>query len=166
MRILKLDANYKPLSFISDRQVVRLIVNDKVDIISFWDEDFFGSMKKPAIIRLKSYIRKRPVVPRFNYKAVFKRDLYKCQYTGELLSASQLTIDHVIPKSRGGESSWQNCVTASKDINSVKGNKTPEEAGLKLLGAPNYPQDPVSLEFRVMKEVHDDWKCYFPNIKR
>jgi 5-methylcytosine-specific restriction endonuclease McrA len=70
---------------------------------------------------------------------IWKRDDFYCGYTGEKLTKEQLSVDHILPKSRGGQNTWENLITASKDINRFKDDRTPEEAGLKLLWKPTKP---------------------------
>lgn len=164
---LQLDKLYKPIFFLPFRRLIKLVYKEKVDILSYWeDEQIYSNLKLPAIVRLKDYARYKKISPRFNFRAVYKRDKYRCCYTGIILSPSQLTIDHVIPKSRGGKSNWENCVTCSKDINLKKADKTPDEAGLKLLWKPTVPSDSLSLDFSLMENIHVDWINFFPNIER
>ncbi len=147
--------------------MIRLVMTEKADVISQWKgELLYEGMEYPSIIILKSYIRKKPLLPRFNFRGVFRRDFYTCQYTGRILPPSQLTVDHVIPKSRGGKSTWENCVTASLEVNAAKSNKTPEEAGLKLLCKPMAPPDSLGLEYAILQEIHPDWEIYFPGVTR
>jgi len=167
MKTLLLDKVYRPIAFISERRVARLVMTEKATVISEWKGvPFYGKMFCPAIILLKKYVRRKPLLPRFNFKGVFRRDFYTCQYTGIVLPQSQLTVDHIIPRSRGGRSTWENCVTASLSINAAKGNRTPEEAGLKLLRPAQAPPDSLGLEFAVMEETHPDWEDYFPGVIR
>ena len=91
--------------------------------------------------------------------------VHNCQYTGVILPPSQLTVDHIIPKARGGKSVWDNCVTASLAVNAAKGNRTPEEAGLKLLRKPIAPSDSLALEYAVIPNPHPDWEMYFPGVR-
>lgn len=92
--------------------------------------------------------------------------VHNCQYTGEILPPAQLTVDHVVPKSKGGKSTWENCVTASLKVNAEKADRTPDQAGLKLLRPAKAPPDSLGLEYAVMQSVHEDWEVYFPNIER
>lgn len=92
--------------------------------------------------------------------------VHNCQYTGESLPPNQLTVDHVIPRSRGGKSTWENCVTASLAVNAAKADRTPEEAGLKLLRPATAPPDSLALEYAVMQTIHPDWEPYFPGVER
>lgn len=166
MKTLLLDKMYRPIAFIPFHRMVRLVMTEKADVISEWaGVPIYKGMDYPAIILLKTYIRKRPLMPRFNFRGVFRRDLYRCQYSGSILPPSQLTVDHIIPKARGGKSVWDNCVTASLTINAAKGNRTPEEAGLKLLRKPTAPVDSLALEFAVIPDPHPDWETYFPGVR-
>lgn len=162
MKTLLLDKVYKPISFINEKKVIKFICTEKADVISeYKNKKIFGNINYPSIMILKSYIRKNIIIPRFHFRGVFLRDNYICQYTGEKLSPSQATIDHVLPKSRGGKSTWDNCVTASKDINYFKGSNLPEEVGLKLLRKPTIPQDQLRLEFSSFEYINPDWIVYF-----
>lgn len=145
--------------------MARLVMTGKAVVISEWSGvPFYKNTNYPAIIVLKRYVRKKPLLPRFNFRGVFRRDRFCCQYTGVQLPPSQLTVDHVLPKSRGGKSTWENCVTASLEVNAKKGNRTPEEAGLKLLHPAQAPSDSLALEYAAMNNVHPDWEGYFPSI--
>jgi hypothetical protein len=131
-KTLLLDKIYQPIAFLNFRRMAKLVMTNRVEVIDIWQNLFlYGNIEYPSIVKLNNYIRKKPIIPRFCFKGVLKRDKYCCQYTGIQLSSSKLTIDHVIPKSQGGKSSWNNCVTATLEINLKKGNRTPEEAGLK-----------------------------------
>lgn len=165
MKTLVLDKQYQPIRFISFRKLAHFILKDKVEIVSVWDNAYFiKGQKYPAIVRLKEYIRKKPRIPRFNRKSLFRRDGFICQYTGVRLPPSKLTVDHVIPRAKGGRNSWDNCVTASLEVNSFKGDKTVEEAGLTLLNVPKPPASPLNLEYSAMSRRHSDWTMYFSSV--
>jgi hypothetical protein len=165
MKTLKLDANYKPIEFISFRKVIKLFVNEKIDVLACWDgESFVEGLDYPATIRLREYARIKPIGVKFSFKAVFRRDAYTCQYTGKKLSGKELTIDHIVPKKLGGKSCWTNCCTASWEINAIKGHKTLEQSGLKLLRKPSVPKDPMFLEFSNLEDTHPDWSQYFQEM--
>lgn len=98
-----------------------------------------GKIKLPKVI-LAANFHKVPLRKlRFSLKNLWTRDRGKCQYTGKMLSNRNGNIDHIIPKSRGGKTTWTNCVLCHKDVNSKKGDKTPSEAGLRLLRVPKEP---------------------------
>jgi hypothetical protein len=166
MQTLLLDKSYQPVSFIGLRKVVKHLANNKVDVESSWDYYLYGETKYPAILVLKNYTRRKFATSTFSFSKVFKRDQYICQYSGKSYPKNLLNIDHILPVSRGGKSNWENCVTCFWEINSAKGNKTPEEAGLKLIRKPTAPLDTVALEYSVMQDVHESWEQFFPNVNR
>lgn len=98
-----------------------------------------GKIKLPKIIIATNFDKVPLRKLRFSLKNLWSRDQSKCQYTGKPLSNRNGNIDHIIPKSRGGKTTWTNCVLCHKDVNSRKGDKTPAEAGLRLLTVPKEP---------------------------
>mgnify|MGYP001803394502 CR=1 FL=1 len=113
----------------------------------------------PAVVRLRRFDRVTRPTLRLSRKNVYLRDNYTCQYTGQRLPTSELTLDHVVPTSRGGQTSWDNLVCCSVAVDSLKGNRTPEEAGLKLIRPPRRP-DATELLFKSRRERHDSWKHF------
>lgn len=163
-KVLLLNSNLEVISFISERKALKLFVKDKVDIISSWsDVDIYygsGRMQFPATLKLKYYVRKKFTQLSFSRKAVFKRDRFSCQYCGKFLKSGQVTVDHVIPKSIGGQSSFTNCVTSCYSCNNKKGNRTPEQANMLLKIK---PAAPVGYLHYVSEqdEWHESWDFYF-----
>lgn len=98
-----------------------------------------GKIKLPKVIITSSFDKVPLRKLRFSLKNLWNRDKGKCQYTGKALSTSNGNVDHIIPKSRGGKTTWTNCVLCHKDVNSKKGDRTPSEAGLRLLSVPKEP---------------------------
>ncbi len=98
-----------------------------------------GKIKLPKVILAANFDKVPLRKLRFSLKNLWTRDRGKCQYTGKMLSNRNGNIDHIIPKSRGGKTTWTNCVLCHKDVNSKKGDKTPTEAGLRLLNVPKEP---------------------------
>jgi len=113
----------------------------------------------PAVVRLLKFDRVRRATVRLSRRNVYLRDNYTCQYTGRRLPTSELNLDHVVPTSRGGRTCWENIVCCSVAINTRKSNKTPTEAGLKLIRQPKKP-DPAELLFRSRRFRHDSWKHF------
>lgn len=113
----------------------------------------------PAVVRLLKFDKVRPRAVRMSRRNVYLRDNYTCQYTGKKLPASELNLDHVLPVSRGGRTTWENVVCCSIKINTIKGGRTPEEAGLGLIRRPRRP-DPTLLMLRVKRPRHDAWKHF------
>ncbi|NBP16789.1 HNH endonuclease, partial [bacterium] len=90
---------------------------------------------------------------------IYKRDNFTCGYTGKKLSRGELSIDHIIPRSKGGENTWENLVTCEKTVNTKKGDKLLSECGLKLLIKPSRPQNGF-----VFDSYREEWNCFVSNI--
>lgn len=143
---LVLNADYRPLSYFplslwSWQDTVKAVFLDRVDILSEYDAVIRSpsfEMRAPSVIALKEYIppKARPAFTRFN---VFLRDKWKCQYCGDPFKTHQLTFDHVIPRCRGGKTTWENIVAACQDCNLVKGSRMPDECRMHPLQAPHIP---------------------------
>ncbi len=136
-----LSQSYEPLCITSPQKAVVLLLLMKAEMIATDGERVIHSVSRaypfPSVIRLLAYIKRplRHIEP--GRKNILKRDGMKCQYCGR--KGLQLTVDHVIPKSRGGQDTWENLTTACVHCNNIKGNRTPEEAGMKLLTKPKAP---------------------------
>ncbi len=139
-RVLVLNQDYSPISVCSVERAFLLLYLDKAELIHKAEDvelrSVNASYPMPSVIRLQRYIVipfKRVMLSRQN---LFKRDGNSCQYCG---STKDLTLDHVLPKSKGGQSTWTNLTTACKRCNSIKGDKTPEEANMPLKKEPFKP---------------------------
>ena len=106
-----------------------------------------GPIRVPSVIVLSRFAKVPKRRPKFSARAIWARDGGRCQYTGQSLRPTEGNIDHVLPRSRGGKSSWENCVLASKHVNSRKADKLPEEVGLRLLKLPSAPRELPSTLF-------------------
>lgn len=119
-----------------------------------------GPVRVPSVLVLARFDKVPKRRPKFCAKAIWERDGGTCQYTGRKLRPHEGNIDHIIPVSRGGPSNWENCVLADRKINSRKGNKLPEEAGLKLLRRPVAPREiPVTQLIKNHYRVRD-WEMF------
>lgn len=119
-----------------------------------------GPVRVPTVLVLARFDRVPKRRPKFCAKAIWERDGGVCQYTGKKLRPGEGNIDHVVPISRGGASSWENCVLADRRVNSRKGSKLPEEAGLKLMRQPFVPREvPVTMLIRNTHQVQD-WRLF------
>lgn len=169
-KVLLLNNTYEVLSFISEKKALKLMFKDKVDIISVWpDVDIMfhsgNKIKFPSVLKLKYFIKKNFSQLSFSRKSVFKRDRFYCQYCGKNLKSGQVTVDHVVPKSLGGLSSFGNCVTACYGCNNKKGSRTPEQANMKLI---NMPTQPVGYLHYVSEndQWHNDWDNFLNYNKK
>ncbi|HFE52841.1 MAG TPA: HNH endonuclease [Bacteroidetes bacterium] len=159
-RVLMLNRNYEPMSVVSARKAIILLYLGKAEVVErydLWVHSVSTRMPVPSIVRLVSYVRiphRRVVLTRKN---IIKRDNRQCQYCGT--RTGPFTVDHVIPKDRGGTDSWENLVCACVRCNSRKGNRTPEEAGMRLLRKPKKPNHLFFIQHLI--GVYDErWKPY------
>ncbi|NQZ78251.1 MAG: HNH endonuclease [Ekhidna sp.] len=158
--VLILNQDYTPLTVCSVQRAFTLIFLQKAEMVSEVKERKLRSINHsfpfPSVIKIKYYINipyKGVVMTRQN---IFKRDSGKCQYCG---TTKDLTIDHVIPRSRGGKSTWTNLVTACKKCNSKKSDFTLEKVGMKLQKAPIKPSYLSFLKMNLAKN-REDWLPY------
>lgn len=119
-----------------------------------------GKIKIPKVLVLCNYNKVPKKRPKFSPKAVWDRDEGICQYTGKKLTPQEANIDHVIPRSRGGKTDWSNCVLTHKEVNSKKADRTPEEAGLKLIRKPQDPKELPSTFYIRNKHNVAEWNLF------
>lgn len=156
--ILVLNADYTPLTVADLKRAFRLLFKGKAEVILSKGQDIVTdkkNYKRPSIIRLVKYIvypYKKVTLCRSN---IFRRDNHQCIYCG---TKNNLTIDHVFPKSRGGQNTWTNLVTCCFRCNALKDNRTPEEANMKLSHKPFVPN--YILFIKKMYKISDEWKPY------
>ncbi|MBI6630987.1 HNH endonuclease [Pontibaca sp. S1109L] len=133
--------SYAPLSVCSWQQAIVSVFQGRVIQVKTYDDIYVRSATSnhevPAVIALKKYRQRKHVA--FTRYNVFLRDEFRCQYCGKRFRAKDLTFDHVVPRCRGGKSNWNNIVACCSADNLRKGNKTPAQAGLKLLRKPFRP---------------------------
>ena len=132
LAVLVLNYTYEPLHFTNAKRAITLLLSGKAESVEASPRVVRSPSRAyplPAVIRLAAYIRK-PFLERvaFNKKNILRRDGYTCQYCAR--RGEKLTVDHIVPRSRGGESTWDNLVACCKRCNHRKGNRTPEESGM------------------------------------
>ena len=130
--VLVLNASYEPIAICQARRALTLLVKGAAAVEESHDAVVWRNMRIPSVIRLSRYRKvpqRRHVVTRRN---IFSRDLNSCQYCGFVFPSSRLTLDHVLPRSRGGRETWENLVTCCHSCNHRKKDRTPEEAGMAL----------------------------------
>jgi 5-methylcytosine-specific restriction endonuclease McrA len=138
-RVLVLNSTYEPINVCSTRRAIVLIMKgvarteEKQEIVYRSPRT---SMHIPSVIRLTEYVHIPFERKSLSRKNILLRDHNTCQYCGRVFNPSDLTLDHVIPKSRGGSSNWDNLVACCKKCNNKKGNHMPDEAGMKLIKRP------------------------------
>ena len=122
----------------------------------------FTKYKLPCIIRLKRYVKRRHhLSATFSRSNIFRRDKHTCQYCCKRFLERDLTLDHIMPVSRGGKKTWENITTACRTCNQKKANKTPKEANLKLLTHPVTPKWHPEIHYeRFRLHFPNSWKAY------
>jgi 5-methylcytosine-specific restriction endonuclease McrA len=141
---LLLNAGYEPLRIVSWQRAFVLIFQGKVEILEEYSaaiRTISRQFKIPAVIRLRRWVNLKRQVPviRFSRDNLYARDEGRCQYCYKRYPERELTLDHVLPVVRGGKKTWENIVTACIRCNQKKGDRIPEEAGMKLLRRPHMP---------------------------
>jgi 5-methylcytosine-specific restriction endonuclease McrA len=144
--VLVLNSTYEPINLASGRRAIVLLLKQKAQRLS------------SRVIRLLNYVKipfSKIVSHKPSKSAIYKRDHNKCQYCG---STSRLTIDHIIPRSKGGGDSWFNLVVACSTCNTKKGDKLLEHSGLKLIKQPKAPMNKV--QFSLLESNNTEWQQY------
>ncbi len=157
---LVLNATYEPLSVVSARRAVVLLINCKAEIVHAGDRLWSSERLRipvPTVVRLRRYVkvpyhRRAPL----NRRAVFARDRHRCQYC----AGTAENLDHVLPRSRGGDHAWENIVAACRSCNARKGNRTPPEAGMPLAAAPRAPRRHGRMLIGLGAQPHPTWGAY------
>jgi 5-methylcytosine-specific restriction endonuclease McrA len=119
-----------------------------------------GAIRVPTVIVALNFAKVPKKRPKLCAKTIRERDGDRCQYTGKLLRPDEGSLDHVLPRSRGGKEEWENLVWSDKTVNARKGNRLPHEAGLKLLNVPRAPKElPVTVLIRNAHGI-PEWKLF------
>lgn len=191
-RVLVLNRNWQAVNIIGVKRTFSLMWQDHARAINTFEGDFVPmdagewleysgratpgpgrefvrtirmNILLPKVLLLNEFDRLPIAEVKFNRQNIFARDHYTCQYTGKRCKSSELTLDHVIPRERGGRTSWENLVTCRRDINSRKANKLPHEAGLQLLRKPKKPRG-LPFVASIPKQYMDEaWRHFIPAEK-
>jgi len=159
--VLVLNATYEPINVCTVRRAVVLLLKEKAEVVEHagWElHSASRSISRPMVIRLVTYVR----VPRDTHRrkitrrAVFARDDWTCQYCG---ARANLTVDHVIPRSKGGGSNWDNIVASCAPCNRRKGDALPRQVGMRLLKQPRTPNPQVFIQV-ASPTIPAAWKAY------
>jgi len=139
--------NYLPLCQVNIKRAIVLLVTNKAEALDLTAESGWQIHSPNLVLRVPKHIRLKVAsaermwkVPPVNRREVLRRDHHSCQYCG---SSKRLTLDHVMPRSKGGQHTWDNVVTACERCNSHKGDRTPAEAGMQLRTKPKAPMHPT-----------------------
>ncbi len=166
--VLVLNSNYEPLNICNIRRAIVLVLNGKAEVLEEYDVMINSSsagFDAPSVIRLV-YMIKRPY-PRVKLcrREIFIRDQFTCQYCG--VETRELTIDHIIPRSKNGPHTWENLVSACRQCNHRKGGKSIEEARLKLKSTPKEPRASryYPIQRALSRRVNQDWLKFIPELE-
>ncbi len=161
VQVLVLNASYEPLNVTTWRRALVMMLKGKAESL---EEDENRVIRHgtnlPTVIRLRHFVRVPFRELPLTRRNIFNRDNHSCQYCGYI--GEKLSIDHVIPRSRGGIDSWENVITACLDCNVVKGNRTPTEANMHLRKKPIRPAHNISFEAKKQIEAgrYNEWRKY------
>ena len=188
-RVLVLNRNWQAVNIVGVRRAFSLLCQDHARVINTINADFAAmdagewiawsqeighipgqayihtvrlDILIPKVLVLRSFDRLPVTEIKFNRENVFIRDNYTCQYTGKRCKSAELTLDHVIPRERGGRTSWENIVTCRRDINSLKANQLPHEAGLKLIRKPVRPKWRPFSAVVASSPIEREWRHFLP----
>lgn len=162
-RVLVLNASYEPINVCTVRRAIVLILKEKAEVIDAGERELHSgtmTLTRPSVIRLVTYVK----IPydalrrRITRRAVFARDGWACQYCGR---TSSLTMDHVVPRSKGGGTSWENVVTCCAGCNRRKGDKLPDQAGMKPRKKPRAPHATIFIHV-ASPTIPMSWQPYVP----
>jgi|SaaInlLV_10m_DNA_2_1039722.scaffolds.fasta_scaffold02051_5 5-methylcytosine-specific restriction endonuclease McrA len=159
-KVLILNQNYQPIMVIGGKRAIILMYLDKVDVLEHYSDYVHSqnlSLQIPSVIKLKKYTRYLRNNITLSRKSIFLRDNHTCQYCGK--KHLPLTVDHVVPKDKGGKDIWENLTTACLICNNWKGNKTPREGGMMLLSIPKKPSFVFYFQQFVKSKQHS-WRPY------
>lgn len=163
MRTLVLDMGYQPINTVPFTRALTYIVKGKVDVLENYERSIHPSWQMPAVVRLTHWISAHKHRIKFSRQNVIARDRWKCQYCGLRKPSSELTFDHVVPKSRGGRTEWDNIVMACVECNAAKADRTPREAGMRLRSKPVRPTwlPTFNMTLQQIQNVPAEWRDYW-----
>jgi len=168
---LLLGQSYEPLARVSWRRAMTLWVSGRVEILEEYPDRPIRTVRAvfptPAVIRFYRSVRRHRPALRYSRDHVYARDAGRCQYCASALTRRECTYDHIVPRSRGGQTRWENIVLACRPCNQRKGNRTPVEARMRLLVAPRPPRPAADFWCLALASVHDlpePWRPYLGHL--
>ena len=192
MSVLVLNRLYMAIHIVSARRAFTLLCKEMAEVVSIedgqwcsydfdswrevsefrqafkepdqdWVRTFRWEIQVPRIIRLLTYDRAPRSTVKFNRRNIFARDENRCQYCGHRYPTSELSLDHVVPRSQGGPTSWENIVCACVSCNVKKGGRTPDQAHLKLVKRPVKPKTSPLVTVKLGSAKYQSWKAFLDN---
>lgn len=171
METLVLNSSFQPVARVTWQRAITLLFLGKVEVVEEYDDKTIRAVsfeiKMPSVIRFfRGLARRKPII-RFSRQNVYGRDHGQCQYCARKLPRSEATYDHVVPRSQGGRTQWENIVIACVPCNQAKGGRTPEQARMRLLSVPVKPKklsDSVKLTFTFQKGMPASWSNWLRDM--
>lgn len=159
--VLVLNSSFEPLVICSVRRAVVMMYLGKAQLVESRDglmiRSVSSAMREPSVVRLDHYARVPFKQVMLNRRNIIRRDEGRCQYCGA--TNRPLTVDHVVPRLRGGADTWENLVCACDRCNNRKGDRTPEQAGMKLMREPARPNQ-ITFMRRLVRRGDESWRKY------
>lgn len=172
MDVLVLDVSYQPIDRVPWQEAICKWFKGLAEIVDSYEDREIRSvtlqMKMPSVIRLLKNIGKRNKAVKFSRENVYTRDKGKCQYCGCKVTRAEITYDHVVPRTAGGKTCWENVVISCQPCNQKKGGRTPQQAKMRLITEPVKPKslpDTVRLTFCYQKGMPESWKSWLYDIR-
>src|SRR5215213_1311344 len=164
--VLFLDADWQPLRVAPWTRAVTDMFLGKVEVIEYSRDRTIRTVSRtlpmPAVVRVLRRFRRDRQAIRFSRVNIYARDAFTCQYCGQQQPTEDLTFDHVLPRSAGGKTTWENIVTCCVPCNHAKSNRTPDQAGMHLLRRPARPRYlPVISILGSRQHVPEEWRPYW-----
>lgn len=165
-KTLLLDSGYQPIKVISWMRAIELLLAGKAEMVEEYEDVPVRSQRLtlnlPSVLRLvKAFKRRRRLEPKFSRYNIYYRDQWTCQYCRTEFKSEDLTFDHVVPISQGGQTTWENIVTACHECNRHKGGRTPLQARMSLMKTPEKLKRTPSWVLRLKEEsVPEEWATY------
>lgn len=167
-RTLLLTPWYFPVKILRWQDAVKMRYEGTVDVVAEYEEEIRSpsvTWKTPAVVRLRKMARSDKRAVKFSRVNVYQRDGYRCQYCRKKFAARELSYDHVVPRSAGGRTDWNNIVSSCKVCNSRKGNRTCDESGMWPAVPPACPRSlPVSGPHIDVEKAPPEWIAFLPNV--
>lgn len=167
METLVLNPGYEPIARVPWQRAVTWLFLGKVEVVEEYEDKQVRSVtlvfQMPSVVRLFRALRGGKRGVNFSRENVYVRDAGRCQYCGKRVPRDDITYDHVIPRSKGGRTTWENIVIACLTCNQRKGGRTPEQAGMKLRTQPVKPKrlpDTFRISFRFTEGMPETWRAF------
>ena len=161
--VLVLNENYEPLNVCNIRRAFNLLNCGKAELLEIGAGFLHSTARSfpcPSVIRLIYLIRRPRPQARLSRREVFQRDHFTCMYCGK--RPKDLTIDHVVPRHKGGKHTWENLVSACKPCNHHKAGRTPQEARMRLIREPFHPRGNIYFPFYQYLDAQQGWRKFVP----